>query len=114
MRLYAKCQKELYGNIVTTYDHGFICHKPVTKDGGIYVQLCYVDEPYRKEGLAKKMLIDTCDKYEATYVTGFIDLRTDNYKQTLMVHLNAGYDIIDANRDSLIVSITKERLINGR
>lgn len=113
MDLYAKCQAELYGNIVSTYDHGFICHKPVTKDGGIYVQLCFVEKEHRKEGLAKSMLIDVCEKYDAKYVTGFIDLKTNNYKNTLIVHLNAGYDIVDANRESLIVSITKERLING-
>ena len=113
MKLYAKCQAELYGNIVSTYEHGFICHKPVTDDGGLYIQLCYVEKEHRKEGIAKAMILDVCDKYGAKYVTGFVDLKTRNYKQTLIVHLNAGYDIIDANKDSLIVSVTKERLANG-
>lgn len=113
MRLYKECQKELYGFIVEEFDHGFVSFKPVTKDKGLYIQLLYIDRHYRKQGNARKMILDICDKYGAEYITGFIDLNTNNYRHTLIAHLEAGYDIVDANKDSLIVSITKENLKNG-
>ena len=66
----------------------------------------------RGKGYGRKMLQDVCHKYDAKYMTGFIDLTSDNYKETLIKHLTGGYEIIDANKDGIIVAITREKLFN--
>lgn len=98
-------QEELYGRITEVFDHGFVVYEPLCADNSMYVHLLYIKPEFRKKGKAKEVLRYLRDKHGVTYFSGYIDKTTGSYKESLLAHVHAGYDIVSASNSAIVVRL---------
>ena len=103
--MYIESQKELYGRQVEVLDYGFASFDPIYTDGGLYIHFLYIKPECRKTGKGRDLLRFLREKYEVIYFSGYIDKTSKTYKESLLAHIKAGYDIVGATDISLVVTL---------
>ena len=102
MELYANYCKEMYGRDIITDEYGFIVYTAF-EDDSLYIHSVYVTEEKRGTNYYTYLEDKVISKEEPTSIFCYVDLTTKNPTQSLKAILKAGYEIVDSNKESLML-----------